>query len=197
MEAFFDNKTNIINARICAVLDEAVMYTAETKFEFQGRVRTILLDENPLPGTGAAGAPAVVGAINWKDKSFEVHGHRRKCAELRRTTGNLFTKYTRSGLPSHGFVRKFWRWSAARMEFELSYTHEEWKATIEDGKTIVGRFCVPFRPHLFHKSKPAVIHLTPTALAEDEVFLLLVFIYEEVKRQDKTNTSTPGGTGGW
>jgi hypothetical protein len=45
---------------------------------------------------------------------------------------------------------------------------------------------VPFRPHLFSKSKPAVIHLTSTALAEDEVFLLLVFIYEEVKRQDKT-----------
>ncbi|KAJ6534197.1 hypothetical protein B0H19DRAFT_440437 [Mycena capillaripes] len=184
MEAFFDNKTNIINARICAVLDEAVMYSLQTKFEFQGRVRTVLRDENPLlPGTGTASA--IVGGINWKEKTFEVHGQKRKYDELRRSAGSLFNK------------TRLWRWSPARKEYELSYTHEEWKATIADGKTIVGRFCVPFRPHLFSKSKPAVIHLTSTALAEDEVFLLLVFIYEEVKRQEKTNTSTPGGTGGW
>ncbi|KAJ7120694.1 hypothetical protein C8R43DRAFT_79148 [Mycena crocata] len=196
MEAFFDNKTNVVNARICAVLDEAVMYSVETKFEFQGRVRTILRDENPIPGPGASRS-AVVGAINWKDKSFEVYGHKHKVDELRRTAGTLFNK------------TKYWRWSGARKEYEISYTHEEWKATIEardakssgnegkEGKAIAGRFCVPFRPHLFHKSKPAVIHLTTEALAEDEVFLLLVFIYEEVKRQDKTNTATPGGTGGW
>ncbi|KAJ7511993.1 hypothetical protein B0H11DRAFT_1953794 [Mycena galericulata] len=182
MEAFFDNKTNIINARICAVLDEAVMYSLETQFAFQGRVRTVLRDENAV---GSPSSRPIVGAINWKDKSFDVHGHKRPCEELKRTEGTLFNK------------RKYWRWSAARKEYEISYTHEEWKATIEDGKTIAGRFCVPFRPHLFSKSKPAVIHLTTTALAEDEVFLLLVFIYEEVKRQDKTNTSTPGGTGGW
>ncbi|KAJ7302286.1 hypothetical protein DFH08DRAFT_794632 [Mycena albidolilacea] len=181
MEAFFDNKTNIVNARICAVLDEAVMYSVQTKFEFQGRVRTILRDENPLPGTPSA----VVGAINWKEKTFEVQGQKCKYDEIRRTAGSLFNK------------TRLWRWSATRKEYDFSYTHEEWKATIEDGRTIAGRFCVPFRPHLFSKSKPAVIHLTSTALAEDEVFLLLVFIYEEVKRQDKTNTSTPGGTGGW
>ncbi|KAJ7171426.1 hypothetical protein C8R46DRAFT_1190744 [Mycena filopes] len=175
MEAFFDNKTNIIDARICAVLDNAVMYSVASKLEFQGRVRTVLRDENPLPGV----APSrVVGAINWKERSFEVLGHKRKYEEMRRTKGGLFNK------------SKYWRWSATRKEYELSYTHEEWKATLEDGKTTAGRFCVPFRPHLFTKSKPAVIHLTPAALAEDEVFLLLVFIYEECKRQDKTNTST-------
>ncbi|KAF7368368.1 hypothetical protein MVEN_00158500 [Mycena venus] len=182
MEAFFDNKTNIINARICAVLDDAVMYSLQTKFEFQGRVRTVLRDENPLLGTNSPSA--IVGAINWKEKTFEVLGQKRKYDELRRTAGTLFNK------------TRFWRWSATRKEYELSYTYEEWKATIEDGKTIAGRFCIPFRPHLFSKSKPAVIHLTSTALAEDEVFLLLVFIYEEVKRQDKTNTSMPGGTSG-
>lgn len=89
MEAFFDNKTNIVNARICAVLDEAVMYSVQTKFEFQGRVRTILRDENPLPGSPSA----VVGAINWKEKTFEVHGQKRKYDEIRRTAGSLFNKY--------------------------------------------------------------------------------------------------------
>ncbi|KAF7312472.1 hypothetical protein MIND_00260800 [Mycena indigotica] len=180
MEAYFDNKTNIVNARVCAVLDQAVMYTVETKFEFKGRFRTILRDENPVPG-----ANAVVGAINWRDKSIEVLGHRQKLEEVRRKTGSLFNK------------QKFWRWAPARKEYELVYTHEEWKATIEDGKTIAGRFCIPFRPHLFHKSERPVVHLTSTALAEDEVFLLLVFLYEEVRRQDKTNTSISGGTGAW
>ncbi|KAJ7775974.1 hypothetical protein DFH07DRAFT_798933 [Mycena maculata] len=182
MEAFFDNKTNIINARICAVLDSAVMYSLETKFDFQGRVRTVLRDENAV---GSPSRSAAVAVINWKDKTFEIHGHKRPWQELKRTVGTLFNK------------TRFWRWSDTRKEYQIEYTHEEWKATIDDGMTIAGQFCVPSRPRLFGKSKPTVIHLTTTALAEDEVFLLLVFIYEEVKRQDKTNTSTPGGTGGW
>ncbi|KAJ7702705.1 hypothetical protein B0H17DRAFT_1042898 [Mycena rosella] len=171
MEAFFDNKTNIVNARICAALDSAPMYTVETTFAFAGRGRTVLRDANPLPG---ATASAIVGAINWGEKSFEVGGYKHACAEMRRSEGGLFHK------------TKFWRWSAARKEYEITYTHEEWKATLEEGKTSAGRFSVPFRPHLFSKSKPTVLHLTATALTEDEVFLILVFIYEEVKRQDKT-----------
>ncbi|KAK7052748.1 hypothetical protein R3P38DRAFT_2502203 [Favolaschia claudopus] len=181
MEAFFDNKTNIINAHICAVRDDAVMYTLETKFEFGGRVRTVLRDENPLPGSSSA----VVGAINWKDKTIEANGHKRKCEDLRRTTGFLFTR------------KQFWRWSSTRIEYELSYTHEEWKATTEEGKTTAGTFITPFRPHLFGPSKRPIIKLSQTALLEDEVFLLMVFIYEEVKRQDRTNTSLSGGTSSW
>ncbi|KAF7316710.1 hypothetical protein HMN09_00404100 [Mycena chlorophos] len=181
MEAFFDNKTNLVNARICAGLDKAIMYTVETKFEFQGRFRTVLRDENPV----GENSNMVVGVINWRDKSMEVGGKRRKLDEVRRTKGSLFNK------------QRFWKWSSRRKEYELSYTHEEWKATLEDGKVIAGRFCVPFRPHLFHKSEPPVVNLTSTALIEDEVFLLLVFIYEEVKRQDKTNTSVSGGNGSW
>jgi hypothetical protein len=65
------------------------MYSVQTKFEFQGRVRTILRDENPLPGSPSA----VVGAINWKEKTFEVHGQKRKYDEIRRTAGSLFNKY--------------------------------------------------------------------------------------------------------
>lgn len=48
------------------------------------------------------------------------------------------------------------------------------------------RFVVPSRPHLFSKPKPTTLHLTETALAEDEVFLIMVFIYSEAKRQDNT-----------
>lgn len=43
----------------------------------------------------------------------------------------------------------------------------------------------PFRPHLFGKAKPVVLNLSRAALARDEVFLILVFIYGETKRQEK------------
>ncbi|KAJ7642613.1 hypothetical protein DFH06DRAFT_1214000 [Mycena polygramma] len=203
MEAYFDNKTDITNARIRTVRDDAPIYAVQTSFAFQGRVRTVLRDENPLPSLSSSSSysspdstststSTIVGAINWKERSFEVRGQRRKYEEVRRKEGGLFRK------------TRFWRWRAGRKEYELAYTHEEWKATLppsdSDPKTpplIAARFTVPARPHLFTKSPPAVVHLTPDALAEDEVFLLLVFIYEEVKRQERTNTSTPGGTGGW
>ncbi|KAJ7662583.1 hypothetical protein DFH06DRAFT_355621 [Mycena polygramma] len=190
MEAYFDNKTNITNARIRTVRDDAPMYAVQTSFAFQGRVRTVLRDENPLPGTTPSpdSTSTIVGAINWKERSFEVRGQRRKYEELRRKEGGLFRK------------TRFWRWGKERKEYELAYTHEEWKATLPPSSgttpasptptpTVAARFTVPARPHLFTKSPPAVVYLTPDALAEDEVFLLLVFIYEEVKRQERTPLS--------
>ncbi|KAJ7245327.1 hypothetical protein C8J57DRAFT_1355986 [Mycena rebaudengoi] len=204
MEAFFDNKINILNARICAALDESVMYTVETEFQFAGRARTLLRDENPLAAAanlpfashgggsaGEAGGGAVVGGINWRQKFFEVHGHRRNIADLKRSEGTLFNK------------KKFWRWGEDRKEYETVYTHEEWKALLHDEaadgeeSTPAARFCIPFRPHLFSKTGRPVIHLKPAALAEDEVFLILLLIYLEVKRQERTNTAVSVGTSGW
>jgi len=44
---------------------------------------------------------------------------------------------------------------------------------------------VPFRPKLFGKTKPVVLNLSRMALSKDEIFLILVFIYGETKRQEK------------
>lgn len=44
---------------------------------------------------------------------------------------------------------------------------------------------VPFRPKLFGKPKPVMLNLSRVALARDEVFLMLIFIYNETKRQEK------------
>jgi hypothetical protein len=46
-------------------------------------------------------------------------------------------------------------------------------------------FSVPYRPQLFGKAKPVVLNLSRDALARDEVFLMLIFIYNETKRQEK------------
>ncbi|KAJ7104523.1 hypothetical protein B0H15DRAFT_810426 [Mycena belliarum] len=181
MEATFDNKTNILNARIRAVHDNSIIYTLRTSFGFRGRKDTILCDENPAPG-----AATTVGAIHWQEKTLEISGHKKSCAELKRQAGRFFNR------------TRHWRWAADRKEYEIMYDHEEWKATLDHNMCIAGRFTVPFRPHLFSKSQPAYLHLTKTALAEDEVFLLLLFIYHEVKRQDRTNSSGGGvGAGGW
>jgi hypothetical protein len=64
------------------------------------------------------------------------------------------------------------------------------QATLDDA-SVAAEFSVPFRPHLFSKPEPSKLHLTKTALERDEVFLLLVFIYSEVKRQDGTVRSDP------
>ncbi|KAJ7037870.1 hypothetical protein C8F04DRAFT_384042 [Mycena alexandri] len=181
MEATFDNKTNVLNANIRAVHDNSIIYSLRTSFGYRGRKDTILCDENPAPGHGTA---AAVGAIHWQEKTLEIFGHKKSCAELKRRAGGFFNR------------TRHWRWSADRKEYEILYEQEEWKATLEHNMCIAGRFSVPFRPHLFSKSQPALLHLTKTALAEDEVFLILVFIYCEAKRQDKTNSSS-GDAGGW
>jgi len=180
MEATFDNKTNVLNARIRAIHDDSVIYTLRTTFGFHGRKLTILHDANPIPGSSG-----VVGAIHWQEKTLEVHGHKKRFSELKRHEGNFFNR------------TRHWRWAPDRKEYEVIYEREEWKATLDNNMSIAARFSVPFRPHLFSKSQPAHLHLTKTALAEDEVFLILVLIYSEVKRQDKTNSSTDGGSGGW
>jgi hypothetical protein len=55
----------------------------------------------------------------------------------------------------------------------------------KDGGDIEATLSVPFRPQLFGKPKPVVLNLSRVALAKDEVFLMLVFIYNETKRQEK------------
>jgi hypothetical protein len=60
------------------------------------------------------------------------------------------------------------------------------QATLDESASVAAEFFVPFRPHLFSKPEPSKLLLAKTALEQDEVFLLLVFIYSEVKRQDST-----------
>jgi hypothetical protein len=55
----------------------------------------------------------------------------------------------------------------------------------KDGGDIEATLSVPYRPQLFGKPKPVVLNLSRVALARDEVFLMLVFIYNETKRQEK------------
>ncbi|KAJ7599263.1 hypothetical protein C8J56DRAFT_916244 [Mycena floridula] len=183
MEAVFNNKNNVLNAEICALHDNSVMYSLQTTFGWGGRKITILRDTNP--GTGGTSNSHIVGAIHWQDKTMEVNGQRKKFSDIKRHEGNVFRK------------TRHWKWAPDRKEYAVVYHEDEWKASLNNNMMIAGRFCVPFRPHLFSKPKPTVLHLTPSALAEDEVFLILIFVYSEAKRQDDTNSSVGAGSEGW
>lgn len=55
-----------------------------------------------------------------------------------------------------------------------------------DEKEIVGTFSVAFRPNLIRKEKPLLLELSRKALENDEVFLILLLIYSEAKRQEES-----------
>ncbi|KAF8630698.1 hypothetical protein AX17_005358 [Amanita inopinata Kibby_2008] len=208
MEATFDNRTNVLNAHIRATHDNSIIYTVSTTFGLWGRkLITVLKDANPPPDE-----PTIVGAINWKDRYFEVHAHRRPLSEIKRKGGKFLKK------------SRYWRWSPDRREYEIRYHKDEWqvrsdqptthdvttnkpkrkyKALLsggeeEEDKELVGTFSVPFRPHLIGKSKSLLLDLSRKALEKDEVFLILLLIYSEAKRQEEVNImSADDGAGGW
>ncbi|KAF9464004.1 hypothetical protein BDZ94DRAFT_532250 [Collybia nuda] len=180
MEAYFDNKNNVLNARIRISRDDSVVYSISTTFGLRGRKITVLRDDNPT-----IGGPAIVGIFHWKEGAFEIHGQKKMIKDMRRIEG--------------GFLKKthHWKWSSKRKEYQLKYEDGLWKATLDNNMLIAARFSVPARPHLFTKPEPSLLHLTKTALEKDEVFVIMAFIYSEVKRQDKTNSSSVNGGIGW
>ncbi|KAJ3766736.1 hypothetical protein FB446DRAFT_757242 [Lentinula raphanica] len=186
MEVRFDNKANILNARLLTTHDNSPIYATKTNFTFRGRDITLLQDTNPAL---AEQESVTVGAIHWKDKIIEVNGYRKKVSDLKEKKNGFLDK------------ARYWKWSAGRKEYEIKYSNDEWTATlVKTDKTaakVVGQFAVPYRPHLFTKPDPPLLSLTRTALVEDEIFLLLVFLYSEAKRQDDTNSSVGNGSEGW
>jgi hypothetical protein len=87
MEAYFDDKTNVLNACIRISHDNSAAYSIKTTFGLRGRKITVLRDENPTMGS-----PSVVGIIHWKEGAFEISGHKKKVAEIKRTEGGFLKK---------------------------------------------------------------------------------------------------------
>ncbi|KAF5321257.1 hypothetical protein D9619_001661 [Psilocybe cf. subviscida] len=237
MEAIFDNKTDVLNAKLHTTHDNSVIYAVSTDQTMWTRTLTYVKDMNPAlslspshssslpppsyhsyaapglsPGVGglevigingaagvggggggavmsrrvyggscmaggsgaSAGPGVVVGVINWAQKTFEVHGQRRAIKDIRRKAKGLRNK------------SRYWKWGEGREEFDVVYRDGGWEAACTSTGAVEGKLSVPYRPHLFGKTKPIVLELSRTALKHDEVFLILIFIYCEVKRQEKT-----------
>ncbi|KAM6503879.1 hypothetical protein JOM56_000822 [Amanita muscaria] len=170
MEAVFDNGTNLLNAHICAQHDNSIIYSATTTFGFWGqKMVTFLKDANP-----PLGESATVGAINWKERYFEVYAQRRPISEIKRKEPISIQK------------ARYWKWSTDAREYQARFEKNEWQVQLveEDSKEPVGSFSVSFRPHLIRKAKPPSLTLSRKALERDEVFLILLLIYLEAKRQE-------------
>lgn len=88
MEAIFDNNANVLNAQLHASHDNSVIYAISTSQTLWGRTYTYLRDTNPAMG----GDSAIVGAINWKKKTFEIQGQRKLIRDIRRKPKGLFNK---------------------------------------------------------------------------------------------------------
>jgi hypothetical protein len=80
MEATFDNKTNLLSANVRSFVDSSVLYNISTAHNLWGRTVTTLKDANPALGTKSP----IVGAIYWRERLFEVNGHRKSISDIKR-----------------------------------------------------------------------------------------------------------------
>jgi len=81
MEAIFDNKANILNSKLHAAHDGSIIYSVTTDQTLWGRTYTYLRDTNPALGREVLG---IVGVINWRAKTFEIGGIRKRIDDVRR-----------------------------------------------------------------------------------------------------------------
>ena len=88
MEAIFDNKANVLNAQLHASHDNSVIYSVSTSQTLWRRTYTYLRDTNPALG----GDSIIVGAINWRKKTFEIQGQRKSIKDIRRKPKGFFNK---------------------------------------------------------------------------------------------------------
>ncbi|KAK1223743.1 hypothetical protein PQX77_013379 [Marasmius sp. AFHP31] len=77
----FDNESNILPAKLHTSLGDTVIYTLETTHSSRGRRIATLKDSNPA-FTGFTSGSSTVGAINWREKTIEVNGVRKKVGDM-------------------------------------------------------------------------------------------------------------------
>jgi hypothetical protein len=133
MEAIFDNKANVLNAKLHASHDNSIIYAVSTSQTLWGRTYTYLRDTNPAIG----GESTIVGAINWRKKTFEIQGQRKSIGDIRRKPKGFFKRYVITLRWLYGmlkpFVRtRFWRWADDRDEYKIVYhNQEEWQVNLQ------------------------------------------------------------------
>ena len=88
MEVIFDNKANVLNAHLHASHDNSIIYSISTSQTLWGRTYTYLRDTNPAMG----GEATIVGAINWRKKTFEIQGQRKLIGDIRRKPKGFLNK---------------------------------------------------------------------------------------------------------
>ncbi|KAF8054247.1 hypothetical protein FPV67DRAFT_1552627 [Lyophyllum atratum] len=139
-------------------------YNINTTHGLLGRKITSLVPANES-FTDASGFPA---AIHWKQGQFEIGGMQCAWQTLKHTPGGWFSS-TRE-----------WRWSGH--SYAVKYTRPQWTAISSNSISAVFS---PYRSRIFSASEPAYIEFSSDISDKDMVFLTLVMIYSETRRQEK------------
>ena len=136
MEAIFDNKANVLNAQLHASHDNSVIYDISTSQTLWRRTYTYLRDTNPVSG----GESIIVGAINWKKKTFEIQGQRKAIKDIRRKPKGFFKKW-------------FITFSSAGTSQLIPFSQNEILEVVERQGGVRGRLSQPRRV----AGKPAIL----------------------------------------
>ncbi|KAK7017172.1 hypothetical protein R3P38DRAFT_1318294 [Favolaschia claudopus] len=148
--------------------DNMVHYTTSTtKSSCSGRKLSTV--------TAASG---VVGVINWRDKTFSLNGVVRKWDEIKRKSAGA------------GMCHSDREWNWGPRPFNLKYhgncSSKELLATPLNGTPADTVRFTTHRQHLLHDNERAVLYFPYHMQDElERMFLLLVVLYMDVKRQDQ------------
>ncbi|KAJ7785264.1 hypothetical protein DFH07DRAFT_763862 [Mycena maculata] len=134
-------------------------YTTSTSSGVLGR-KTTTLKTGFLSGSA--------GKIDWRDKEFKIGGRTKKWRKVE-SSGGWFT----SG--------REWEW--AGYTYTVKHSHHKWTATNSHREVA---YFTPYQSHLLRSSEHASLYISPEIQDEHQrVFLILVLLYSETKRQDK------------
>ncbi|KAL1691343.1 hypothetical protein GGG16DRAFT_124990 [Schizophyllum commune] len=169
-------KKDILNSPILGD-HGGIIYTTQSLKGFRGRKVTSLIGGGALNGSSTAHTPPA--SIQWRKRLIDINGQVMHVDSLKRRSRGWFSS------------ARLWQWGA--MSHELHFSSGEWTARSSDGNTVATFF--PYQPRLFHKSEQAQIFLLRDLSPTETAFLIVVFIYMELRRQDKQRSSAAANAG--
>ncbi|TRM59266.1 hypothetical protein BD626DRAFT_508762 [Schizophyllum amplum] len=127
--------------------------------------------------TTVTGSPTAF--INWRKRYLEIGSQMLPIDAVKRRAGGWLAR------------KRMWLWGETG--YELHYSRQQWSAKNPSG-AVVARFS-PYRMRIFRKSDPAQIVFLYDFPPAEAAFLVLVFIYSEIRRQDKQRASSAASAG--
>ncbi|KAG6831972.1 hypothetical protein H0H87_003307 [Tephrocybe sp. NHM501043] len=111
------------------------------------------------------------GEINWKEETFSIAGLATRCDELRSKPDGVKDS-TREW---HWIGKKYW----------VKYHDNIWRARVGSAHANAEATFTLRKSRLLSQSDPATIDFIPGVSSRDRLFLLLVFVFCETKRQER------------
>ncbi|KAG6830177.1 hypothetical protein H0H87_008953 [Tephrocybe sp. NHM501043] len=171
MSTYTFTKQDVLNSDLQPNQPNSISYRTKTSNRTFGgyKFTTVTLVLNNPPGYGK---PPIPATIDWKKSRFQIDGVIHNWTDLKQK-------------PQEGrkFKERVWRWN--RYSYLVKYKDDTWTATPSDSPNTVVAALSPYKIHLRTKPDPGSLSLWPGVPFEDRMFLMLVLLYSEGKRQDK------------